>query len=84
MGDGAYPLRSNFVAYWLRHVPAPPETLVASTARDAWLASRTTDVLVVAPDAQRESFEDWLAGRAKAHPVTRGWWAASIPRPAER
>jgi 4-amino-4-deoxy-L-arabinose transferase-like glycosyltransferase len=83
MGKDAYPLRSNFITYWLRRQSDPPPTVVAADAREAWLGSRRTDVVIVAPSSQRETLASWLGGRAELHQVDPGWWAAFVTRPGE-
>jgi 4-amino-4-deoxy-L-arabinose transferase-like glycosyltransferase len=80
IGDDAFPLRSNFVSYWLRRLPSPPATLVSAGAKDAWLSSRSADVLVLAPDGSQDDLAAWIGPRAAVKPVAAGWCGALIPR----
>jgi len=84
LSEDGLPLRSNFILYWLRRVPVRPETVVAPADRDAWLASRTTDALVLAPESARRDLDSWLGSRVPVRAVAAGWWGASVPRPEGR
>jgi 4-amino-4-deoxy-L-arabinose transferase-like glycosyltransferase len=84
VGDDAYPLRSNFITYWLKRQTSPPPALVPLAGRDAWLASRTGELLILAPDAQRANLEGWLGARGRVHRITSGWWGAFLAPPAGR
>ncbi|HEX4825945.1 MAG TPA: glycosyltransferase family 39 protein [Candidatus Polarisedimenticolaceae bacterium] len=77
--DDAAALRSNFVTYWLKRQTTPPPALVSSSARGAWLAARTGDLVVVAPDAERDRLAGWLGDRAPVHRIAAGWSGAFRP-----
>jgi hypothetical protein len=79
LSDDAKPLRSNFILYWLRHVPVRPPTLVARNERDDWLASRRTDAFVLAPASSRDDLESWLGSRAHVHAVATAGGAPWSP-----
>jgi hypothetical protein len=79
ISEDATPLRSNFVLYWMRRLPARPATVVAPSARDQWLASRARPAFIVAPDASRSDLESWIGSRAPVTAVTPGWWGANVP-----
>ena len=78
IGDDAHALTSNFVTYWLRRSTTFPATVVTSAGRDAWIASRSTEVLILAPPMQREALASWLGDRGRVHPVGANWWGAFI------
>lgn len=80
VSDTATPLRSNFILYWLRNVEVRPATLVAPSTRDAWLASRTGPVQLVAPEGQRRVLESWLDAKASVTSLAPGWCGAAVPR----
>jgi 4-amino-4-deoxy-L-arabinose transferase-like glycosyltransferase len=84
LSEDGMPLRSNFILYWLRRVPVRPSTVVAPGGWDAWLASRTTDAIVLAPDSAHVDLDSWLGSRAPVRAVAAGWWGVSVPRPAGR
>ncbi len=79
IGEDATPLRSNFVLYWMRHAPVRPTTLVAPSQRDAWLASRETAAVILAPDSSRAALDEWLGSRFPVRATASGWWGASVP-----
>lgn len=84
VSDTATPLRSNFILYWLRHTPERPASLVALSARDAWLASRTGPVQLVAPEGQREVLASWLGAKALVTTIAPGWCGTALSRPEGR
>jgi len=84
ISEHAEPLRSNFILYWLRRAPVSPPTLVAPSTRDAWLASRTTGVHIVAPPGAGGELTAWLDSKAPVTAAASGWWAASLPSPGAR
>jgi 4-amino-4-deoxy-L-arabinose transferase-like glycosyltransferase len=81
ISEDATPLRSNFVLYWMPRLAARPATIVAPSGRDAWLASRQTAALIVAPDGSRADLDAWLGSGAPATAAAPGWWSALVPRP---
>jgi 4-amino-4-deoxy-L-arabinose transferase-like glycosyltransferase len=79
ISEDATPLRSNFINYWLRQAPVRPPTLVALSARQAWLDSRETAAFVLAPDRSRADLEAWIGSRAPVQTCVPGWWGALVP-----
>jgi 4-amino-4-deoxy-L-arabinose transferase-like glycosyltransferase len=75
----ASPLRSNFIIYWLRQVPVRPPNVVNPAERDAWLASRTSPVYLLAPESSRADLTAWIGARAPVRAVVDDWWGASVP-----
>jgi len=78
----ATPLRSNFIEYWLRQVPVRPPTLVTPSAREGWLATRTTAAFILAPDRSRADLESWMGSRTPVRAAAPGWWGVLVPIPA--
>jgi 4-amino-4-deoxy-L-arabinose transferase-like glycosyltransferase len=83
ISEDAAPLRSNFISYSLRQAPVRPPTLVAPSARQAWLDSRKTATLVLAPDRKRADLEAWIGSRARVRAYAPEWWGALVPPPKE-
>jgi len=77
ISDTAEPLRSNFILYSLKQNARRPATIVANSAREEWLSSRTTSAYVVAPESARADLEAWLGSRAPLELRAPGWWGAS-------
>jgi 4-amino-4-deoxy-L-arabinose transferase-like glycosyltransferase len=78
ISEDATPLRSNFVLYWMRQLPARPPTVVASTERERWLSSRQTTTYIVAPDGSRADLDTWLGSRFPVVSAVPGWWGADV------
>ena len=80
LAEDATLLRSNFVLYWMSHLPVRPQNIVHSAGREAWLGSRETAAFVLAPDASRAQLDAWLGSRYSVRETTHGWWGALVPR----
>jgi hypothetical protein len=78
ISEDATPLRSNFVLYWMRRLPARPPTIVSPAERDLWLSSRTAPVLILAPDGARSDLDAWLGPRVSVSAAAPGWWSADV------
>jgi 4-amino-4-deoxy-L-arabinose transferase-like glycosyltransferase len=84
ISENAEPLRSNFILYWLRRVPARPPSLVARSARDRWMASRTRATYILASGGASSDLASWLGGSIPVGAVAPGWSGASVPLPGGR
>ena len=78
ISEDATPLRSNFVLYWMRRLPARPPTIVAPAERDLWLSSRETPAFIVAPDDSRAELDAWVGSRVPVAATAPGWWGANV------
>ncbi len=84
IGEDATPLRSNFILYWMRRAPVRPAGLVAPSQRDKWLASRETEVFILAPDNSRSALDEWIGSQFPVRATAAGWWGATVPLADER
>ena len=80
VGDDAEPLRSNFIAYWLKTTGAHPPTIVPKSAKEAWLAHDGGDALVVVPGDRHAALEAWLGAGAAVRSLANGWSGAVVAR----
>jgi 4-amino-4-deoxy-L-arabinose transferase-like glycosyltransferase len=72
-------LKSNYVVYSLKKQRPWPEPLVPLDELEAWLASRTRDVLLLADDKHRRLLDPVAVARgAPVREIGPGWWEAVI------
>jgi 4-amino-4-deoxy-L-arabinose transferase-like glycosyltransferase len=78
VSEDATPLRSNFVLYWMRHLPARPPAVVSPAERERWLSSLESPAYIVAPDSSRADLDTWLGSRFAVVAAAPGWWGAHV------